>query len=79
MFVRRAKGEMADHLELMMRDFWPLLISFDDKKEEEENNDDERKMIFSAKAAQHEHDLGGSQKGILMGLRGCFWEVIKER
>ena len=37
------------------------------------------KMIFSAKAAQHEHDLGGSHKGILMGLRGCFWEVIKER
>ena len=38
------------------------------------------KMIFSAKAAQHEHDLGGSQKGILMGLRagGVFGRLLKK-
>ena len=31
------------------------------------------KMIFSAKAAQHEHDLGGSQKGTYFdGSQGVF-------
>ena len=43
---------MADQLKLklMMRDFWPLLISFDDKEEEEENNDDKSKNDFFRKS-----------------------------
>ena len=76
---------MADQLKLklMMRDFWPLLISFDDKEEEEENNDDESKNDSFQIPIMDNNSLDTSCWSLIrilefpsrMGISSCHWPV----